>query len=71
MTNTLQVGIIPFFCYNSEATNKVFTTSVFKMHIHASLQNAFPVFRGTSVTDQIDFDGVDKDGHSRDLGISP
>ena len=71
LNNTLQVGILPLFCYNSEATNKIFTTSVLKMHIHSGLKNAFPVFRGTSVTDSLDFDGVDKDGHSRDLGFRP
>jgi len=65
LTNTLQVGILPLFCYNSEATNKVFTTSVLKLHIHSSLKNAFPVLRGTSETDRLDFSGIDKQGHPR------
>ncbi len=69
LTNTFQIGLCPFFCYNSEATNKVFTTSVIKLHIHPSLKNSFPVIRSTSVTDQLDFSGVDKDSHTR--GLTP
>jgi hypothetical protein len=55
---TSQVGIIPLFCFNSEATNKVFTTSIFKMHIHPSLDNAYPVIRNTTPSSELDYGGV-------------
>ena len=62
---TSQVGICPLFCYNSEATNKVFTTSIFKMHIHPSLENAYPVIRKSSRSDELDFSGVTSKGVNR------
>lgn len=64
-TNTRQVGILPLFCFNSEATNKIFTTSVLKFHIHPDIKNAYMALRTVSTSDEIDYSGVDKDGVHR------
>lgn len=58
LVNTRQVGIIPFFCFQSEAIAKIFTTSVIKFHLHASLDHAFPVFRTEDNEQLLDFSGV-------------
>ena len=36
-----------------------------EMHLHPALDHAFPVFRDQSITNQLDFDGVTKDGFDR------
>lgn len=56
--NTTQAGIIPFFCYQSSAIAKLFSTSVVKFHLHASLDHAFPVLRTENAQELLDFSGV-------------
>ena len=57
-TNTRQVGILPFFPFQKEALAKIFTTSVFDMHLHPTLDHAFPVFRDQSAQETLDYSGV-------------
>lgn len=54
---TRQVGIVPFFCFQSEAIAKIFSTSVLKFHVHPSLDHAFPVFRSENEQELLDFSG--------------
>ena len=55
---TRQVGILPLFCFQSEALAKIFTTSVLKFHVHPSLDHAFPVFRSQNDQELLDFSGA-------------
>ena len=57
-SGTRQVGILPIFCFQSEAIPKQFTTSVLKFHVHASLDHAFPVFRTQNDQELLDYSGV-------------
>ena len=67
-TNTRQVGILPFFPFQKEALAKIFTTSVFDMHLHPTLDHAFPIFRDQSVQETLDYGGVTIDNSTR--GVS-
>ena len=68
-TNTRQVGILPFYCYQAAAVNKIFTTSQLKFHVHPTLDHAFPVFRDQSIQEGLDYNGVTIQNQTR--GISP
>jgi len=35
------------------------------LHLHPALDHAFPVFRDESITNKLDFDGVNKQGYDR------
>ena len=67
-TNTRQVGLLPLFCFQKEALAKIFTTSVFDMHLHPTLDHAFPVFRDESVQETLDYGGVTINNSTR--GVS-
>jgi hypothetical protein len=67
-TNTRQVGILPFFPFQKEALAKIFTTSVFDMHLHPTLDHAFPVFRDQSAQETLDYGGVTINNSTR--GVS-
>ena len=39
--------------------------STMQMHLHPALDHAFEVFRDASIQEQLDYDGVDKEGFDR------
>ena len=65
LTATTFEGIMPYFYCQEGALAKTMIESGLEMHLHPSLSHAFPVFRDENVTNQIDFDGVTKEGFDR------
>jgi hypothetical protein len=57
-TGTYQAGIVPLYCYFSAHTPKVWTTSAIVMHLHGSLDHAFPVFRNEDSENLLDHSGI-------------
>jgi hypothetical protein len=57
-TGTYQCGIVPLYCYVSAHTPKVWTTSAIVMHLHGSLDHAFPVFRNEDNENMLDRSGI-------------
>lgn len=57
-TNTRQVGIMPCFPFQAAAIIKPVTTSVISLHLHPSLDHAFPVFRDQNAMQLLDYSGV-------------
>ena len=57
-TGTYQCGIVPLFCYFSAHTPKTWTPSSIIMHIHGSLDHAFPVFRNEDNENLLDHSGI-------------
>ena len=55
---TYQCGLIPLFCYFSAHTPKTWTPSSIVMHIHGSLDHAFPVFRNEDSENLLDHSGI-------------
>ncbi len=64
-TATSFEGIMPYFYFQEGSLAKTMCESGLQMHLHPALDHAFPVFRDESVTNQLDFDGVTKDGFDR------
>jgi len=64
-TATTFEGIMPYFYFQAGALAKTLCESGLEMHLHPSLDHAFPIFRDESITNQLDFDGVTKQGFDR------
>mgnify|MGYP003645416458 FL=1 len=64
-TATTFEGIMPYFYCQEGALAKTLIESGLEMHLHPALDHAFPVFRDESITNQLDFDGVNKEGFDR------
>ena len=60
-TNTRQVGLMPCFPFQAAAILKPVTTSSITMHIHATLDHAFPIFRDQNSMQLLDYSGVTND----------
>jgi len=57
-TNTRQVGILPCFPFQAAAILKPVTTSVLSVHVHPTLDHAFPVFRDQNAMQLLDYSGT-------------
>ena len=57
-SGTYQCGLVPLFCYFSAHTPKTWTPSSIVMHIHGSLDHAFPVFRNEDNENLLDHSGI-------------
>ena len=64
-TATSFEGIMPLFYFQSSSLAKTMIESTMQMHLHPALDHAFPVFRDQSVQDELDYDGVSKEGFDR------
>ena len=60
-------GILPLFYFQEDANTlpKQLIESTLSLHLHPSLDHAFPVVRDASVINKLDFSGVTKDGLNR------
>ena len=56
---------MPYFYFQAGSLAKTLCESGLEMHLHPALSHAFPVFRDENIVNQIDFDGVNKDGENR------
>ena len=64
-TATSFEGIMPYFYFQAGALAKTMCESGLQLHLHPALSHAFPIFRDENIVNQIDFDGVNKDGFDR------
>ena len=64
-TATSYEGIMPLFYFQKSSLAKTMIESTMQLHIHPALDHAFEVFRDASIQEQLDYDGVDKDGFDR------
>ena len=64
-TATTFEGIMPYFYFQAGSLAKTMCESGLEMHLHPALDHAFPVFRDESITNKLDFDGVNKQGFDR------
>ena len=64
-TATSFEGLMPLFYFQISDLAKTMIESTMQMHIHAALDHAFPIFRDQSIQDEIDYDGVTRDGFDR------
>ena len=64
-TATSYEGIMPLFYFQISPLAKTMVESTMQLHVHASLDHAFPVFRDQSIQDALDYDGVTIDGFDR------
>ena len=55
---TYQCGLFPLFCYIAPAVPKAWTSSALIMHLHGSLDHAFPVFRNEDNENLLDHSGI-------------
>ena len=64
-TATSYEGIMPLFYFQKSSLAKTMIESTMQLHLHPALDHAFEVFRDASIQEQLDYDGVDKDGFDR------
>ena len=64
-TATSFEGIMPYFYFQAGALAKTMCESGLGLHLHPALSHAFPVLRDENKVNQLDFDGVSKDGFDR------
>ena len=64
-TATTFEGIMPLFYFQKSSLAKTMIESTMQMHLHPALDHAFEVFRDASIQEQLDYDGVDKEGFDR------
>ena len=64
-TATSFEGIMPYFYFQAGALAKTMCESGISLHLHPALSHAFPVFRDENIVNQIDFNGINKDGFDR------
>ena len=67
-TATSYEGIMPLFYFQKSSLAKTMIESTLQMHLHPALDHAFPVFRDQSIQDELDYDGVSRDGFDRSHG---
>ena len=65
LTATSHEGIMPYFYFQAGSLAKTMCESGLQLHLHPALDHAFPVFRDESITNKLDFDGVNKQGFDR------
>tara|TARA_R110002051_G_scaffold24801_1_gene61187 strand:- start:1835 stop:2596 length:762 start_codon:yes stop_codon:yes gene_type:complete len=58
-------GIMPLFYFQISDLAKTMVESTMQMHLHPALDHAFPVFRDQSIQDELDYDGVNREGFDR------
>jgi len=56
---------MPLFYFQKSALAKTMIESTMQMHLHPALDHAFEVFRDQSIQEQLDYDGVTKEGFDR------
>ena len=64
-TATSFEGIMPYFYFQAGSLAKTMCESGIQLHLHPALSHSFPIFRDENIVNQIDFDGVNKDGFDR------
>ena len=64
-TATSFEGIMPYFYFQEGSLAKTLCESSLGMHLHPALDHAFPVLRDQSITNKIDYDGINIDGVNR------
>ena len=64
-TATTFEGIMPLFYFQKSALAKTMIESTMQLHLHPALDHAFEVFRDQSIQEQLDYDGVTKQGFDR------
>jgi hypothetical protein len=64
-TATSYEGIMPLFYFQKSSLAKPMIESTMQLHLHPALDHAFEVFRDASIQEQLDYDGVDKEGFDR------
>tara|TARA_R110000824_G_scaffold51333_3_gene143308 strand:- start:113 stop:871 length:759 start_codon:yes stop_codon:yes gene_type:complete len=64
-TATSFEGIMPYFYCQEGSLAKTMIESGLEMHLHASLDHAFPIFRDQSVVNKVDYSGINIDGIDR------
>jgi hypothetical protein len=64
-TATSFEGIMPYFYCQTGNLAKTMIESGLEMHLHPALDHSFPVFRDQSITNKIDYDGINIDGVNR------
>ena len=57
-TGTRQIGIMPCFPFQAAAIIKPVTSSVLSLHVHPTLDHAFPIFRDQNSMQLLDYSGV-------------
>ena len=56
---------MPYFYCQEGSLAKTMIESGLEMHLHASLDHAFPIFRDQSVVNKVDYSGINIDGIDR------
>lgn len=64
-TATTFEGIMPIFYFQKSSLAKTMIESTMQLHLHPALDHAFEVFRDQSIQEQLDYDGVARDGTKR------
>tara|TARA_R110000751_G_scaffold133173_1_gene235617 strand:+ start:426 stop:1178 length:753 start_codon:yes stop_codon:yes gene_type:complete len=64
-TATTFEGIMPIFYFQKSSLAKTMIESTMQLHLHPALDHAFEVFRDQSIQEQLDYDGVSRDGTKR------
>ena len=64
-TATSFEGIMPLFYFQISDLAKTMIESTMQLHLHPALDHAFEVFRDESIQEQLDYDGVNKEGFDR------
>jgi len=64
-TATSFEGIMPYFYFQAGSLAKTMCESGLGLHLHPALSHAFPVLRDENKVNQLDFDGVSKEGFDR------
>jgi hypothetical protein len=64
-TATTFEGIMPLFYFQEGSIVKQMIESTLGLHLHPALDHSYPVFRDSSISTMLDFDGINKDGLNR------
>jgi len=67
-TATYQVGILPVYPMIPTAVPKEWLLSQVEIHLHASLDHAFPIWRDSDNDQRLDYSGCSPDGCNSALG---
>ena len=64
-TATSFEGIMPLFYFQISDLAKTMIESTMQLHLHPALDHSFPIFRDQSSQDELDYDGVNREGFDR------
>lgn len=64
-TATSFEGIMPWFYFQAGSLAKTMSASAIILHLHPALDHAFEVLRDESITELLDYSGVNRDGDKR------